>query len=125
MIPPIKHRKLVIAIVIILIVTIFYGYAFFQDHKAKQKFYISSFSGKVIEKRHNTYNRGSTSLRLTNNEWQNLSIIYYDDQKFIIEIGDSILKERNSFNIFLIKKDGTINNCVRERFVNKTFNRGF
>jgi hypothetical protein len=119
---PYKYRKPVIITTIIIIAICFYGSAFYNEHKAKQKFFALSFSGIVVEKIVKKYDRGSTSIKLSTGDWQHLGL-YYDDQKFMIEIGDSIFKNKNSFNIFIKAKDGTINNCIRERYKNKTFKK--
>jgi len=113
-----KYRKLVRITLIILIIICFYGYAFYVDHKAKLEFYKLSFSGKVIEKKINP-NHGSTIIKFSNEEWQDLRV-YYSDQKNSIEIGDSVFKLKNSFNIFNKIVNGTIVNCAREDFINKS-----
>jgi hypothetical protein len=113
-----KYRKYIRIISIILIITSFYGYAFYINHKAKIEFYKLSFSGKVIEKKIND-NRGSTIVKFSNGEWQDLRV-FYSDQKNCIEIGDSVFKIKNSFNIFIKTVNGTIVNCTRDDFKNKS-----
>ena len=114
-----KYRKYVRITLIILIIICFYGYAFYVDHIAKLEFYKLSFSGNVIEKKINKDNRGSTIVKFSNGEWQDLRV-YYSDQKNSIEIGDSIFKIKNSFNIFSKTVNGTIVNCTRDDFKNKS-----
>jgi hypothetical protein len=120
MIPPIMHRKAVIIIAIVFVATCFFGNAFLQSHKVDVKFYESSFSGRVLDKR--IVSRGFTSVKFKNDDWQHLGI-YYDDEIIKIKIGDSITKSRNTFSIFLISKDGTITNCTRESYRAKTFDK--
>jgi hypothetical protein len=120
MIPPIRHRKAVLIIAIVFVATCFFGNVFLQSHKAVIKFYELSFSGRVLDKR--IVSRGFTSVKLKNDDWQHLGI-YYDDEIIKIKIGDSISKPSNTFNIFLITKDGTITNCTRERYREETLDK--
>jgi hypothetical protein len=119
-IPPIKNRKVILIIAIVILATCFFGNAFLQSHKAEVMFYELSFSGRVLDKR--IVSRGFTSVKLKNDDWQHLGI-YYDDEIIKIKIGDSISKQRNTFNIFLFSIDGTITNCTRERYRDKTLDR--
>jgi hypothetical protein len=114
-----KYRKYGCITLIILIVVCFFGYAFYINHKANLEFYKLSFSGKVIEKKINSVNRGSTIIKFSNGELQDLGV-YYSDRESNIEIGDSVFKPKNSYNIFSKLVNGTIVNCTREDFKNKS-----
>ena len=60
-------------------------------------------------------------VKLNNSDWQYLGL-FYDENKAIIEIGDSIAKHSDSFNIYLIKAENRIIDCTSNRFLDRSCN---
>jgi hypothetical protein len=108
-----QEKRIFLIGLVILIVVSFIGYGFYMDYKAKQRYCQSAYSGRVTNLSKTI--KGFTKVKLTDENWYHLSL-YYNEKISKIEIGDSIVKESMSFNIFLISDGSKRKNITHQSY---------
>ena len=55
---------------------------------------------------------------IDDNNWEGIGI-YINESLYQTQVGDSIVKEKDSYNLLIIDKSGAIFNITKERFRTK------
>jgi hypothetical protein len=100
-------------IVTVLFVLIFFGFFIYKDFKSRCDFFYNPIIGRVSEMK---FTRQKTlSVKIDNSlEWIYLGTnINYNIN---IEIGDSLLKKKNNFEIILLKNKELYNITSKRKF---------
>ena len=112
----IKLKRNISLLIVLLIVIGFYGWTIYLDHKTKEQFCHSEYSGKI--KKTKKTEQGLTAIMIDDNNWEGIGI-YINESLYQIQVGDSIVKEKDSYNLLIIDKSGAIFNITKERFRTK------
>ncbi len=89
-------------IFVFISIIVLFSYMFYKDYRAKQRFCELSFRGKISEIKMTV--RELYVIKIENDTWYYLGMVVHN-HIVPMEVGDSIIKEKDCYKVTLIKND--------------------
>ena len=102
-------KKKIVAVLIIVIVFVFFGKGFYKNYISKCDFFEKEFAGEITATNYTT--QKLISVKIDNNWYYLGTNITYDIN---VEKGDSIFKNKSEFDIYLKKGNEVYNISSRK-----------